>query len=195
MNNIIVGKVNVDHHGKIEINNITNKDVGLIILKKKGWFNKEAHYVSGNIMNSFGDVKYTVEGHWSSEMNIKNEETGEVNNGYTVNPHLPEYELSYYFTEFALQLNLPPELFPGIAPTDSRFRPDQRALENANIEVAGTEKVRLEEKQRKTRKIREEKGEEYKPMWFYLNDGEWVYKGGYWQAKQYSQFNDCPDIY
>ena len=109
---------------------------------------------------------------------------------------MPDYEFSYFFTEFALQLNLPPDLIGGLPPTDSRFRPDQRALENAQLELAATEKIRLEEKQRSVRKEREKKEEEYKPKWFYQNsEDEWVYKGGYWQSKQYEDFSDYPDIY
>lgn len=44
------------------------------------------------------------------------------------------------------------ENLAAIAPTDSRLRPDQRALEYRNIEVAASEKNRVEEKQRAKRK-------------------------------------------
>lgn len=43
-----------------------------------------------------------------------------------------------------------------LPPTDSRFRTDQRALEEGNIEIASKEKNRLEEKQRRRRKRNEE---------------------------------------
>jgi hypothetical protein len=39
-----------------------------------------------------------------------------------------------------------------LPPTDSRFRPDQRALENGDISKASDEKNRLEVKQRAIRK-------------------------------------------
>lgn len=197
VNNIILGSINVDHHGTIEVKNITTEDVAHITLKKKGWFNKDIHVVSGNIMDSSsGEAKYTIEGHWSSSLKVINEETKEEIMAYTSNKPLPDYEYSYFFSEFAMQLNLPPEFFPNLPRTDSRFRPDQRALENADLELAGNEKHRVEEKQRTVRKIREEKGEEWKPMWFYINDeGDWVYKGGYWQAKQYGNFEGIPDIF
>ena len=39
-----------------------------------------------------------------------------------------------------------------LPPTDSRFRTDQRALENGDIDLATQEKHRLEEKQRARRK-------------------------------------------
>ena len=52
----------------------------------------------------------------------------------------------YNFSSFTMQLNLLPEtLAEKIAPTDSRLRPDQRALENGNTELAIKEKHRLEE--------------------------------------------------
>ncbi len=41
------------------------------------------------------------------------------------------------------------------APTDCRFRPDLRAYENGDLELAASEKHRLEELQRKRRKENE----------------------------------------
>lgn len=65
-------------------------------------------------------------------------------------------EKYYNFTELACQLN---ELEEGIAPTDSRFRPDQRLMENGHWDEANAEKLRLEEKQRACRRAREHEGE------------------------------------
>ena len=45
----------------------------------------------------------------------------------------------YNFTELAVQLN---ELEPGVAPTDTRLRPDQRLMENAQWDEANREKSR-----------------------------------------------------
>ena len=39
---------------------------------------------------------------------------------------------------------------PPLPPTDSRFRPDIRKMEEGDIDLAGQEKNRLEEKQRMT---------------------------------------------
>ncbi|GCB84659.1 hypothetical protein scyTo_0025331, partial [Scyliorhinus torazame] len=58
----------------------------------------------------------------------------------------------YYFSELALTLN---ELEEGVAPTDSRMRPDQRMMENGRWDEANMEKQRLEEKQRSVRRKRE----------------------------------------
>ena len=68
----------------------------------------------------------------------------------------PDSEKYYNFTELACQLNEPEE---NICPTDSRNRPDQRLMENGLWEEANQEKVRLEEKQRATRRKRESEAE------------------------------------
>lgn len=58
----------------------------------------------------------------------------------------------YYFSSLALTLN---EAEEGVAPTDSRRRPDQRLMEDGRWDEANAEKQRLEEKQRSTRRERE----------------------------------------
>lgn len=45
----------------------------------------------------------------------------------------------YNFTELACQLN---ELEDGVAPTDSRMRPDQRLMEEGRWEESNSEKIR-----------------------------------------------------
>lgn len=68
----------------------------------------------------------------------------------------PDSDRFYNFTELACQLNEPE---PGVAPTDTRNRPDQRLMENGLWDEANIEKVRLEEKQRAARKVREAEAE------------------------------------
>lgn len=53
-----------------------------------------------------------------------------------------------------------------LPPTDTRRRPDQRLLEVGDMIQASKEKDRLEVKQRKVRKHREENKIEYKPNYF-----------------------------
>jgi hypothetical protein len=49
----------------------------------------------------------------------------------------PTYESYYHFNDLTLQLNhLSIHNGKNLPPTDSRFRPDQRALEYRNIELA-----------------------------------------------------------
>lgn len=46
----------------------------------------------------------------------------------------------YNFTELACQLN---EMEPGVAPTDSRMRTDQRLMEEGRWEESNAEKMRF----------------------------------------------------
>ena len=74
----------------------------------------------------------------------------------------------YGLSHFALQLNyFPSWLDNKIAPTDTRRRPDQRALENGEMIMASSEKDRLETKQRKVRQENEKNNIEHKPAYFY----------------------------
>ncbi|GAA6229409.1 oxysterol-binding protein-related protein 1-like isoform X1 [Lates japonicus] len=111
----------------------------------------------------------------------------------------------YSFTSFAMQLNELHKEMEGVIPqTDCRLRPDIRAMENGDIDLASEEKKRLEEKQRAARKNRSKADEEWKTRspalgsrWFqqgqnpHNNSQDWLFSGGYWDRK-YSQL---PDIY
>ena len=78
----------------------------------------------------------------------------------------------YGFTPFAIALNeLTPEGARNLPPTDSRFRPDMRALENGDSEEASRAKTRVEERNRALAAARRRRGETYAPVWFAKRDG------------------------
>ncbi|XP_026176615.1 oxysterol-binding protein 2 isoform X1 [Mastacembelus armatus] len=128
---------------------------------------------------------------------------------------LPENaENMYYFSALALTLNEPEE---EVGLTDSRLRPDQRLMEEGRWDEANSEKQRLEEKQRAVRRRREAEAsdaldeecdydsgreyEGYQPLWFHqrrdsvTGETNFVYKGGYWEAKERQDWSMCPDIF
>uniref|UniRef100_A0A8C4IHN4 Oxysterol-binding protein n=1 Tax=Dicentrarchus labrax TaxID=13489 RepID=A0A8C4IHN4_DICLA len=122
---------------------------------------------------------------------------------------LPENaENMYYFSALALTLN---EQEDGVGLTDSRLRPDQRLMEEGRWDEANSEKQRLEEKQRAVRRRREAEAsdalddgreyEGYQPLWFQqrrdsvTGETNFVYKGGYWEAKERQDWSMCPDIF
>ncbi|MCJ8747151.1 hypothetical protein PDJAM_G00150110 [Pangasius djambal] len=122
---------------------------------------------------------------------------------------LPENaENMYFFSSLALTLN---EEEDGVCVTDSRLRPDQRLMEEGRWDEANMEKQRLEEKQRAVRRRREAEAsdamdqgrdyEGYKPLWFHqrtdpvTGEMNFLYKGGYWEAKDRQNWNMCPDIF
>ncbi|KAF7459291.1 oxysterol-binding protein [Cryptosporidium felis] len=112
------------------------------------------------------------------------------------------------FTDMSFELNeISPQYdnsIPGVIMpcTDSRFRPDQRAYENGNVEWAIKEKRRLEEKQRAEAKKRTNGEADYSPMWFSKEfdglTGEccWKYNDKYWIHKDKQiDFEDLPNIF
>ncbi|KAJ7992937.1 hypothetical protein DPEC_G00267250 [Dallia pectoralis] len=110
----------------------------------------------------------------------------------------------YSFTSFAMQLNELDKDMEGIIPkTDCRLRPDIRAMENGEIDLASEEKKRLEDKQRAARKTRSKSDDECKkipalgPRWFYQGQNphngsqDWLFSSGYWDRN----YPLLPDIY
>lgn len=60
----------------------------------------------------------------------------------------------------------------GVAPTDSRLRPDQRLMEDGRWDEANAEKLRLEEKQRASRRAREHDSEKAAAQGRFISDHE-----------------------
>jgi oxysterol-binding protein 1 len=99
--------------------------------------------------------------------------------------------IPFNLTPFGVTLNaIPDSLRPYIAPTDTRLRPDQRAMEDGEYDFAATEKNRVEEKQRATRRRREQAGEHFVPRWFekakceITGESYWKFSGEYWTMRE-----------
>lgn len=99
---------------------------------------------------------------------------------------------TWHMTEFARKLCFFDDNYGAILPpTDTRLRKDRMALEEKDYTTAATEKLELEEEQRRQRRIREVKGEEWEIKYFtkvpFPGEPSWEwyeYKGGYWEAKE-----------
>lgn len=112
------------------------------------------------------------------------------------------------FTTFAAVLNqLSPNDKMVLPPTDSRLRPDQRALEDGNLDEAEALKARLEERQRARRKVLETHGTDWQPRFFdrvetegdTLGDEEvWslkVGKEGYWECRERNSWEGVSRVF
>jgi hypothetical protein len=110
---------------------------------------------------------------------------------------MPEDSHQYYgFTRFAVELNeFTDNLRDILPPTDSRFRPDQRYLEEGCVEKAESEKQRIEEMQRNRRRLMDTNKESHRPVWFQNNDetGEWQTNGLYWSKRENPGFQVLKD--
>ncbi|XP_076644474.1 oxysterol binding protein isoform X2 [Halictus rubicundus] len=221
VHNIIVGKLWVDQSGDTDI--INHKEGITCHLKYTpySYFSRDSQRkVKGVVMNSSNEVKWVVQGTWDSKIEIAPviSTSGTPDNPvYKTGPYIlawkrrmptEDSEKYYNFTELACQLN---ELEEGVAPTDSRFRPDQRLMENGQWDEANAEKLRLEEKQRTVRRSREHDAEKaaaqglpyetYVPLWFkkeqdpYTDSLCYVYGGEYWECKSKGDWSRCPNIF
>uniref|UniRef100_A0A674PGJ4 Oxysterol-binding protein n=1 Tax=Takifugu rubripes TaxID=31033 RepID=A0A674PGJ4_TAKRU len=229
VHNIIVGKLWLDQSGEIDVVNHRTGDRCHLKFNPYSYFSRDVpRKVTGVVTDKDGKAHYVLSGTWDEKMEFsrviqsskgEDDTEGKQRTVYQTlkakeiwikNP-LPEgAENMYYFSTLALTLNEPEE---GVAPTDSRRRPDQRLMEDGQWDEANAEKQRLEEKQRTTRREREreavkspsspEEGkiDNYQALWFEkLQDpvsGETlhVYKGGYWEAKEEGNWDVCPDIF
>lgn len=205
VNNIIVGKINLEHYGKMRIK--SHGDDGLeaeIDFLPSGWRRGTVNRIEGKVFNSkTNEILFSISGTWNQSLLATNVSTSESFQIWTRAPSPCDSEIMYNFSFMAMYLNeLTNRLKSKICPTDSRLRPDQRAMEEGEFDSAGKLKVKLEEKQRKTRKLHEsDPSFVYKPRWFKRSqeqdteEDHWEYIGGYWESREKSNWKNVPDIY
>lgn len=165
-NNLIIGTPYLDLHGSSTIKNLSKPgEVCILNFHPRGWSASSYYKIDGDIYR--GPQKkdnslYKFEGKWNEGVSLINVKTGYNEVIWRKHPYPEQWEYMYGFTRFMLQMNyFPKQLRKIVAPTDTRWRPDQRALENGDIPNATVEKNRLEEKQRAVRKYREKMGIEH----------------------------------
>jgi hypothetical protein len=215
VHNLVLGKLWVEQSGDMVLTNHTTGDTCNLKYIPYSMFNKKQKEVIGTVVDRNGYIQWHINGTWDAKVDAWKRKTpkkldakhsqrtlvDELSTGKAlwVRRYPPaESERYYNFTEFACQLN---EMEEGIAPTDSRLRPDQRLMEQADFDAANEEKVRLEEKQRAARKRWGGDETYYRPVWFSKEkdpvEGSLihVYKGEYWNCKTSQDWKRCPDIF
>ncbi|GFT49815.1 oxysterol-binding protein-related protein 6 [Nephila pilipes] len=194
VHNLFSGQRWADQYGEMVITE-ENGDASckLTFVKASYWSNKRQE-VQGSVTSRDGKVIYNLFGKWTEALYCG---VGRNQKCIWRPGTMPEdYELYYGFTRFAIELNeLDPELEKILPPTDTRFRPDQRLLEEGNIAGAEMSKQQIEQSQRDRRKQREELGIEYNPMWFNkvtLDDSkeQWVFNYKYWDVRMNPGFSN-----
>ncbi|XP_050689095.1 oxysterol-binding protein 1-like [Eriocheir sinensis] len=221
VHNMIVGKLWLDNHGEMEIVNHHTGDKCCLKFVPYSYFSRETpKKVTGYVVDSEGTLKWFITGMWDEKIEACRVISQSLRGGKPVyetgppkvlwkrNPINPEAERYYNFTELACQLNEPEEM---VCPTDSRNRPDQRLMEEGRWDEANAEKLRLEEKQRATRRSREAEAEQaaaegreypaYSPQWFCKETDDvtgaliFRYTHEYWDCKERQDWSRCPDIF
>ena len=159
--------------------------------KAGGVFSGRSEEVTTKTIDSHGaELPLGLAGTWTSSLQLtKNgSSTGTI---WTAGPLVPNAPKHYGLTSFAATLNQVTAIEKDKIPsTDSRLRPDQRALEDGDLDAAEAVKVKLEEGQRARRREMEATGENWTPRFFtqVADDGEVVWrlkngKDGYWEER------------
>lgn len=204
VHNIIVGKLYIEHYGTMIIRQHNSDWCVEIQFLPSGWRRNNCNRVQGVVKNEkSGEIAYQISGWWNSELWASSGDSDDKFLLWKRNESPPGSAQSYNMTSFAMSLNeMSDSLGKLVCPSDSRLRPDQRAMEEGSFNEASLLKVKLEEKQRKARKLMESGPDfVYEPRWFRralepeTEAPHWIYVGGYWESRQQRKWERIPQIY
>lgn len=216
---IITGSPTVENYGPMEIKNWNTGEICCLEFKSRGWKISSAYQLGGYVKDSEGKTCYSIGGRWNNKIYARltpgyeatieepkgtNSDSSKVFLVWEANPR--PTGIPFNLTSFCVTLNDDnPKLLSWLPPTDSRLRPDQRAMEDGRYDEAAAEKTRVEEKQRAKRRQREDKGEEFIPLWFsrakcsVTGETYWKFNGKYWNERekvpQGNAWKDCERIF
>ena len=176
----MVGSKYFEHCGQMTIENVTTGERCIMDFKQNGYWGP-TNVVSGTIHNANGDIVGQLDGKWDDQICQILDNSGSHLRVLWKMASFPKDPLDFYgFTFYGMTLNeITDDLIGKLPPTDSRYRPDVRALENGQLDLAEEEKGRVEQMQR----IRRSNEKERQPKWFRQVGDEWEYVGGYWEAR------------
>uniref|UniRef100_A0A8D3DA15 Oxysterol-binding protein n=1 Tax=Scophthalmus maximus TaxID=52904 RepID=A0A8D3DA15_SCOMX len=189
VHNILSGRRWIEHYGEITIRNTKSSACLCKLTFVKGnYWSSNVNEVQGFVMDQEGKVIHRLFGKWHEGLYCGVPPSAKC--VWRPGSMPTDYELYYGFTRFAIELNeLCPELKDVLPRTDARFRPDQRHLEDGNLEMASSEKQRIEDMQRSRRKCNEENNIKLEPRFFKkvvdANHRErWVSNNMYWELRK-----------
>ncbi|XP_023192898.1 oxysterol-binding protein-related protein 6 isoform X3 [Xiphophorus maculatus] len=189
VHNILSGRRWIEHYGEITIRNTKSSTCLCKLTFVKGnYWSSNVNEVQGFVMDQEGKVIHRLFGKWHEGLYCGVPPSAKC--VWRPGSMPTDYELYYGFTRFAIELNeLCPELKDALPRTDARFRPDQRYLEEGNVEMASSEKQRIEDAQRARRKWNEENNIKHEPRFFKkvvdANHRErWVSNNMYWELRK-----------
>ncbi|XP_061827563.1 oxysterol-binding protein-related protein 6 isoform X4 [Nerophis lumbriciformis] len=189
VHNILSGRRWIEHYGEITIRNTKSSACLCKLTFVKGnYWSSNVNEIQGFVMDQEGKVIHRLFGKWHEGLYCGVPPSAKCI--WRPGSMPTDYELYYGFTRFAIELNeLCPELKDVLPRTDARFRPDQRHLEEGNLEIAALEKQRIEDLQRTRRKWNEENNVKQEPCFFRkvvdANRRErWVSNNMYWELRK-----------
>lgn len=195
VHNLFGGQRWVDQYGELRITSNSGISCKLTFVKASYWSAKR-HEVYGHVYDENGKEVRKLFGKWSEALYCGVAPAAKCIWRRGTMPE--DFERYYGFTRFAIELNeLDPETAKYLPCTDTRFRKDQRMLEEGNLESAEEIKLALEQSQRERRKTMELEGVQHEPQWFRrkaLSNGEeiWEYTHKYWECRKSPGFMNIP---
>ncbi|XP_041739845.1 oxysterol-binding protein-related protein 3-like isoform X1 [Coregonus clupeaformis] len=195
IHNILSGQRWIEHYGEMSIKN-TNSEAcqcKVTFVKARSW-SSTVNEIEGVVTDSGGRVIHSFFGKWHE--GIYQGDTPSAICIWRANPMPVDQDQYYGFTQFAVELNeLDAALKPFLPPTDTRFRLDQRCLEEGNIEGAEEQKLRIELLQRERKKVLEENNMMHKPRFFKKSkDDTWLSSNTYWEQRKDPGFSCREDF-
>jgi Oxysterol-binding protein/PH domain len=206
VHNIVIGKLWLDNYGDCEIRNRSTGDKCVVKFEKSGWLSDASSLgtISGVVYDAAGSPKLKMSGRWTDAVYEDVRGSRERKLLWKVEKRPPASASNdYHMTRWAIGLNEPvsPARLPYTAPTDSRLRPDQRALEAGSYDLADRLKCALEDGQRSRRRMHEAADQPHVPRWFTLSKdlqagrSEYMYNGKYFEAEAAGNFDGVPDLF
>ncbi|CAG5890434.1 unnamed protein product [Menidia menidia] len=190
IHNILSGQRWIEHYGEMAIKNI-NSDVcqcKITFIKARSW-SSSVNEIEGVITDSNGKVVHSIFGKWHES--VFQGDPPSATCIWRANSMPVDQEQYYGFTQFAIELNeLDSNLKSLLPATDTRFRPDQRLLEEGNVDGAEEQKQRIEQLQRERRKVLQENNMSHQPRFFKKSkDDTWVSNNTYWELRREPGFS------
>ncbi|KAB1265210.1 Oxysterol-binding protein-related protein 7 [Camelus dromedarius] len=188
IHNILSGQRWIEHYGEVLIRNTQDSSCHckITFCKAKYW-SSNVHEVQGAVLSRSGRVLHRLFGKWHEGLYRGPPPGGQCI--WKPNSMPPNHERNFGFTQFALELNeLTAELKRSLPSTDTRLRPDQRYLEEGNIQAAEAQKRRIEQLQRDRRKVMEENNIVHHARFFRRQTDSsgkewWVTNNTYWRLR------------
>ncbi|KZT44580.1 hypothetical protein SISSUDRAFT_1056912 [Sistotremastrum suecicum HHB10207 ss-3] len=178
--NLMMGTKYLEHCGQLIITNTTTNARSILEFKETGYWGSSPNVVTGAVLSPSGNVDAKLEGTWHEQLTQVLDDA-HFKLLWRAHPFQKDATEYYGFTSYAITLNeVTPDIADKIAPTDSRLRPDIRALEEGKIDWADTEKIRIEEAQRERRRNNGIPD----ARWFKQVGEDYVYSGGYWEERE-----------
>ncbi|KAJ2780482.1 Oxysterol-binding protein 3 [Coemansia javaensis] len=198
---LISGSRTVEYAGEMAIANRATGDRCTVHFKEATLFSAADDTVECRLYRGARarSPERVLRGAWTSQL-LYDRAPGRAEALWTATALPPDADRYYGFSYFTMRLNeLPPALAPDLPPTDTRFRPDQRAYERGQVDVAQAIKTQLEDAQRARNAERAAAGAAWAPQWFEqtadpdsAGGRAWTYKGGYWAARARRAFPPPP---